>query len=247
MNELNNIEHVTNEEKVEYKNRILLNDNSEVYITETITKTWYYYNKLENFVTLKYIELNYNNNKEKTSNLYKRTLNNNFILINDISDFITSEKQYIKQSQKNYINAQHLKSSISDKIGNYTFSTFYEFGWNIKDLLVVTIGLYSNNEKIIVNYKNQDLILTIEKLELLIEKNKKAILKQIEETKNIKIPIRLDNYIKPPTTLFVAYTCKTKNSDIDNFRENCTIKKTIKEKYKMQSCKEFVEKYEWNM
>lgn len=221
--------------------------NHGIYCSNRVTRLWYYYNKNDEFICLKYEEFKYND-KSKTENFYIKYIDtkSKFIKV----DFnIIDEINYISISDSNYNKTSKIIASVENEIGVHNFSDTYDIGWNIKDFLIITINKYNLN--ITLNYKGKVIVLTEDKFNLFIKKNKIAILKAIK-TLNIQYEMKLKNYsdsqeLKVTEKVTEKVVLKTSKSDFKKMCEIFSIKKTQKQRYQIQSCKPFPEIHEWNL
>jgi hypothetical protein len=179
-----------------------------------------------------------------------------YTCIYDIEDWVNKNIIYIENSEKNYNKCYELVSLISENIGENTFKTYFEIGWYIPNLLKLTIQLYDTNKIIQLNYKNKNTILSVEKAQVFIQKNKKVILKMQEKNKKeheskmqetikkqkekqLLDKIELQKILDAPSHDATKKVGYTKNGS------NFFIKKSLRDRYLVQACKPLPEKYEW--
>lgn len=249
MDKLLLIPHITNIQRFNsqdsYLNQKDVFNNYGARYTNRITKLWYYY-KENDFICLKYEEFIYDN--KKTNDFYIKYIDKKHGF-SSVKFIIEDEIKYIENSNFSFNKTEELKLFIENEIGASTFSSVYDIGWCIKDFLKITINKY--NYTITCNYKNKDVILTEKKLRLFIDKNKTSIIKAMEIIKKkYKLKLEKSKELEDLQKLeSLNLNIKINKLTKENLKELCkvfSIKKTFKERYEIQSCKPFPEKYEWN-
>lgn len=253
MEQLLLINHISKSEVFDYKNSYLCNkdlytSNHGVYNSNRTTKYWNYHNKNGELTRLEYVHLKYNN-KEFTT-IHKINIIKFSSDIIDSDDLIKEEIIFINRSNEKYNMINKLILSIEKEIGSHTFKFSDEIGWNIRNFLKITMNMY--NGSIILNYKNKHITLNEDKLKLFIQKNKKLILKAKEIVDKKQIEEIEERQQETQETQKTQETKKSieekqieKRNSLKKFSLMFSIKKTLKERYSIQSCKPFPEKYEW--
>lgn len=171
--------------------------------------------------------------------------------INDIDEWLTNNFEYLKKSNDNFMKSFDIIKYITSELGEYNYAFTYEVGWSIKDVYKLYIDLYST--KIVVNYKGKDAQLSEQKLKTFIQKNKSVIIKAkendhkkyIQRRNEAREKQRLDQLTKDTEQLHLTSTLAQDITHKDKC-ESFYIKKSLKERYKIQACKPLSIEYPWH-
>lgn len=201
---------------------------------------------------LKGVSVNKNYNITKFH--VKDIKNQSYIIINDINEWLNKHLIYIENSSNIYIKTLKLIDYVKNSIGNNTFQTSFEIGWNIPDILTLTIKFYetyNNKLSILLLYKNEEVLLSEQKLKTFINVNKENILNAMRNIK-IKNKIKIKKYNQDREEENKIERIKLEelllSKKIKNTMYNGTelfINKSNKELYVEQACKPFPTQYPW--
>jgi len=181
------------------------------------------------------------------------------IYINEIKD----ELEYIKISQDLYNKSSNIIKYISSEIKDcYYGLTIFEAVWliknNDKNYLKITIDLYKFIIKL-TNYQDEfhtEIIISSKQLKTFLNANKSKILQVIKNNNKLhKVKIeknKKNDYkkqleeIKQNQLNAITHHDATRKVGSKVKNPQIYIKKSLKERYEIQACKPFPEKYPWD-
>lgn len=258
---------INTEINTEIKKQLFELNHSSAYNRKVVLYSWVYYNKNDDSCILtnekgefmikdKIFEIDSFHIKLVDKHITER------IYMNDIKD----ELECIKKSQDSYNKSNEIIKYISKEIcKNYGLSTF-EAIWliknNDKNYLKITVDMYkfiiklTNYQSEFENIIGKEIIINPKKLKIFLNLNKSKILQVIkdnnkvykvkmEKNKRIDFEKRLQERKEKELELITSHdaTRKVGSKVKDN---NIYIKKSLKERYEIQACKPFPEKYSWD-
>jgi len=170
---------------------------------------------------------------------------------------IKNELEYIKKSDILYDKSKDLIEYISSQIGSYSMCNLFETVWFFKNYLRITIDMHKFIIKIHDLNNNKEIIACPKKLKEFLTLNKSKILKIVKN--NIKLhKVKMDNNKRVQFNIELKLK-ETEELEKDDLSHDATrkvgskvkepqiyIKKTLKERYEIQSQKLYPTKYSWD-
>jgi hypothetical protein len=173
--------------------------------------------------------------------------------IKDINVWLDTNFHLLKKSYDNCMKSFEIIEFLKGELGDYNYCTTYEVGWSVKDFYKLYIDLYSTT--ITLNYKGKETVLSEEKLNTFIKKNKKLI-NQAKENEHKKYLARVEKAREEERIKKLSEETEilsidksmydaTKKVGYNSKSSSFSIPRTLKERYEAQACKPFPEKYPW--
>lgn len=155
---------------------------------------WLYYNKKNQLIRFSIYQYNFNLKKDKQQHIsydykfyiYNETTSYYDVINYNLENFLNDELKYLEKTIEYKNNIDNLVDILKKYIGNYTFATGFDIGWNFKLL----------NIKITINKYKSPSNKTI-KLEFM-DSNKKIKISQVNAQ-------QLIDYVKNNQDLFNSY------------------------------------------
>lgn len=185
---------------------------------------------------------------------YHKPIGGHFSKICDINDWSVLNDVHLKNNQTHYEKSVLLKNYITERIGQSTFQTTFEVGWDVPGLFKLIIQ-YDNSNSISLTHKsNPPKKLSVKQTQQFIEKNKETIIKAQYKIKMQKQSKNSNKTSEKTPQIQETQNRETKRNTLDSTarvgRETkgklLFIERSLKERYETQACKPFVKKYEWD-